>query len=277
MPFNKLKTTPTPNKNGSYGITGGLRMTYFWGSVCHIVCRNLSMLRDSYAIRTPIVWHILGPYFWRIWEVGVVGIVFNHCFGEEEWGRGWDLVREKRFMECNWSEDPIATDANGICSLAWEAKQEGRCGLGPCNYEGKGESPERGATMRVRGKARKGVGRLGGGAKEPARQCARVCQNYPLANYPSVLPNRCTSFRKHCARENIIEEFFSEGSRELSQSLAWNHSWGIIFGAIAQFCCCSSMLPGIDLRDGHIVIAPKYFWRIVSGWITRSSRNHCAK
>ena len=44
------------------------------------------------------------------------------------------------------------------------------------------------------GKDMWGVGRLGGGeiggwgggqAKEPASQSPRVCQNYPLANYPS--------------------------------------------------------------------------------------------
>ena len=29
--INKLKTTPTPNKNGSYGIKGGVRMPYFGG------------------------------------------------------------------------------------------------------------------------------------------------------------------------------------------------------------------------------------------------------
>ena len=29
--FNKLKTTPTPNKNGSYGIKWGVRMPYFGG------------------------------------------------------------------------------------------------------------------------------------------------------------------------------------------------------------------------------------------------------
>ena len=28
---NKLKTTPTPNKNGSYGIKGGVHMPYFGG------------------------------------------------------------------------------------------------------------------------------------------------------------------------------------------------------------------------------------------------------
>ena len=44
---NKSKTTPTPNKNGSYGIKrgGGVRMPYF-GSVCHIFCGNLLILTD---------------------------------------------------------------------------------------------------------------------------------------------------------------------------------------------------------------------------------------
>ena len=31
LEVNKLKTTPTPNKNGSYGIKGVVRMPYFWG------------------------------------------------------------------------------------------------------------------------------------------------------------------------------------------------------------------------------------------------------
>ena len=53
---------------------------------------------------------------------------------------------------------------------------------------------------------------------------------------------------------------------------------------LAQFYCCSllsscscSMLPGIDLHNGHFVTAPKYFWRITPGRIARNSRNHCAK
>ena len=52
--LNKLRTTPTPNKNGSYGIKGGVRWPYFWGSVCHISCRNPLILTDFYAIRTPL-------------------------------------------------------------------------------------------------------------------------------------------------------------------------------------------------------------------------------
>ena len=62
--FNKLETTPTPNKNGSYGIKGGGgSYAIFWGSVCHIFCRNPLILTDFYAIQTPIVWHILGHIF----------------------------------------------------------------------------------------------------------------------------------------------------------------------------------------------------------------------
>ena len=44
----------------------------FWGSVCHVFCRNPFILTDFYAMRTPIVWHILGAYFLQIWGVGVV-------------------------------------------------------------------------------------------------------------------------------------------------------------------------------------------------------------
>ena len=49
----------------------------FWGSVCHIFCRNPLILTDFYAIQTPIAWHILGAYFLQIWGVGVVRIIFN--------------------------------------------------------------------------------------------------------------------------------------------------------------------------------------------------------
>ena len=70
MIVNKLKTTPTPNKNGSYGIRGGGSYAIFWGSVCHTFCRSPFILTDVYAIRTPIVWHILGAYFLQIWGCG---------------------------------------------------------------------------------------------------------------------------------------------------------------------------------------------------------------
>ena len=60
---NRLKTTPTPNKNVSYGIKGGGFVCHIFGSVCHICCRNPLMLREFYAIRTPIVWHIWGHTF----------------------------------------------------------------------------------------------------------------------------------------------------------------------------------------------------------------------
>ena len=76
--------------------------------------------------------------------------------------------------------------------------------------------------------------------------------------------------------KKILRNYFPRDCAKLSQSIAWNSSWGIVFGAIAQFCCCSllsycfhSMPLGIDLRNGHFVIAPKYIWRIVSGWIAR--------
>ena len=55
----KLKTTTTPDKNGSYGIKGGFTC-HVVGSVCHIFSRNPLILSYFYAIATPIVWHILG-------------------------------------------------------------------------------------------------------------------------------------------------------------------------------------------------------------------------
>ena len=76
--LNKLKTTPTPNKNGSYGIKGGGSYAIKGGSVCHIFCRNPLILTDFYAIQTPFVWHILGAYFLQIWGVGVVRIIFRN-------------------------------------------------------------------------------------------------------------------------------------------------------------------------------------------------------
>ena len=43
----------------------------------HILCGNPFISRDFYAIRPPILWHILGAYFLLIWGVGVVKIIFN--------------------------------------------------------------------------------------------------------------------------------------------------------------------------------------------------------
>ena len=74
---NKLKTTPTPNKNGSYGIKWGVSMPYFGGPYAIFFCRNPLILTDFYAIQTPIVWHILGAYFLQILGVGVVRIIFK--------------------------------------------------------------------------------------------------------------------------------------------------------------------------------------------------------
>ena len=75
--FNKLKTTPTPNKNGSYGIKGGGFVCHMFGSVCHIFCRNPLILTDFYATRTPIVWHILGAFVFANMGVGLVRMIFE--------------------------------------------------------------------------------------------------------------------------------------------------------------------------------------------------------
>ena len=67
---------------------------------------------------------------------------------------------------------PIGVRVKGV----WGRVQVGGGGWFSLENEGKG----------------KGVGRVGGWggglAKEPTSQCARVCQNYRLANYPLVSP-----------------------------------------------------------------------------------------
>ena len=95
--FNKLKTTPTPNKNGLYGIKGAGVVCQMCGSVGHIFCRAPSILRDIYARRTPIVRHILGSCFLQIWGVGggqscfhccqhgLPGLKMNKIFAKQMW------------------------------------------------------------------------------------------------------------------------------------------------------------------------------------------------
>ena len=97
--------------------------------------------------------------------------------------------------------------------------------------------------------------------------------------------NYITLHSENIARtRKLLRNYFPRDCAKLSQAIARNNSWGIVSGAIAQFCCCSllsycscSMLPKIDLHNGHFVIAANYFWRIISGWIARNSRNQCAK
>ena len=61
--FNKLKTTPTPNKNGSYGIKGGGQYGIFWGSICHIFCRNPLTLTDFLCHTDPHCMAYFGGIF----------------------------------------------------------------------------------------------------------------------------------------------------------------------------------------------------------------------
>ena len=79
---NKLKITPTPNKNGSYGIKGGVRMPYFRGPYATFLQKSL-ISTDFYAIQIPFVWHILGACFLQIWGVGVVRIIYKCRFSAE--------------------------------------------------------------------------------------------------------------------------------------------------------------------------------------------------
>ena len=70
-----------------------------------------------------------------------------------------------------------------------------------------------------------GRGRAGGGVgwglvKEPASQCARVCQDYPLANYPLVcLPKFRNNMEvSHCFREGTESRCFQRDSHIRARS-----------------------------------------------------------
>ena len=39
--------------------------------------------------------------------------------------------------------------------------------------------------------------------------------------------------------KKLLRNYFPRDCAKLSQSIAWNNSWGIAFGPIAQFWCCS--------------------------------------
>ena len=60
--INKLKTIPTPNKNGSYGIEGGF-VCHILGPVCHIFCRNPLILTDFMPYGPPLYGIFLGHIF----------------------------------------------------------------------------------------------------------------------------------------------------------------------------------------------------------------------
>ena len=64
--------------------------------------------------------------------------------------------------------------------------------------------------------------------------CSTLCQN--PGHEPTYPP-----FRKHCARGKILRNYFPRDCAKLSQSIARNNSWGIVLGAISQFCRCSPL------------------------------------
>ena len=69
--INKLKTTPTPNKNGSYGIEGG-------GFVCHKSRSSYSMTVGScttFSVRVPLFQGFFTPY-----DPSFYGIFWEHSF-----------------------------------------------------------------------------------------------------------------------------------------------------------------------------------------------------
>ena len=72
----------------------------FWGSICHIFCRNPLTLTDFYAIQTPIVWHILWAYFLQIWGWGWSEL-FSRAFRSQAFTYGCALsiaLQKSRFV-----------------------------------------------------------------------------------------------------------------------------------------------------------------------------------
>ena len=86
---NKLKTTPTPNKNGLYGIEGGgfvrhkRRSSYAIkvGS-CTTFSVKVPLFQGIFTPYVPSFYGIFsGSYFLLIWGVGVVRIMFTLSAG----------------------------------------------------------------------------------------------------------------------------------------------------------------------------------------------------
>ena len=68
--FNKLKTTPTPNKNSSYGIKGGF--------VCHKSRSSYAIKVGSctiFSVKVPLFGGIFAPY-----DPSFYGIFWGHIF-----------------------------------------------------------------------------------------------------------------------------------------------------------------------------------------------------
>ena len=91
LPAKKLKTTPTPNKNGSYGMKVGVRTPYFGGSypICSV---NIPVFtegpRDVDAIRPLILWRVLGACFFANTRGGGLSKLFSKrpiCTSASQW------------------------------------------------------------------------------------------------------------------------------------------------------------------------------------------------
>ena len=75
-----------------------------------------------------------------------------------------------------------------------------------------------GSPVENEGKREGGGEGWGGPAKEPASQCARVCQNYPLANYRFLVREK-GFFGKGVFRNVHFPELSGHYSRDWSESV----------------------------------------------------------
>ena len=75
--FNILKTTPTPNKNGSYGTKVGVRMLYAIKVGSYTI----------FSVKVPLFQGIFMPH-----DPSFCGIFWEHIFGEYHWELGLHFI-----------------------------------------------------------------------------------------------------------------------------------------------------------------------------------------
>ena len=129
--INKLKTTPTPNKNGSYGIKGG------GGFVCHKSRSSYAVKVGwctTFSVKVPLFQGIFTPY-----DPSFYGIFWGHIFANMGGGGGQNYFQLK----------PLAM---------WLGESSGRRGI---LYSLRGNrDPYRRAPQDTRRDSRGGLGEL---------------------------------------------------------------------------------------------------------------------
>ena len=96
-------------RGGSYAI--------IWGSVRHVFCRAPLISTDFYAIRTPIVWHILGAFFFA--NMGGGGGQIENVINQKRSGDPNPQYFFKKYCRTNGGR--TAVQMGGVLQYKWEA------------------------------------------------------------------------------------------------------------------------------------------------------------